>query len=424
MPKPPFLPSLPPLPSLPNPNAGALPEPALAQLPQRLRRRLAALSIVGALMVALPLGQVLRYQNADLQSLLAQRAGLDPVARAVDVQRSLLVHRDLAAQVLRGKRALEDERRVRQGEVDDRVGALAVALMNGAWERAVRESDALREDWSLLARQVLQRNLGASESDQAHRLLIEQTLQVMDLLADGSSSVSRRSEEGAVLALAVARSMPRLAGQLAALSAHEAGSVVSPRELAAAEAALARTLGALNAALEKPLPGAEAPQQRRVLATASAIAGAAADRYFQLLRQADPRNADVQTAADAALQAQYRLFDGVAHVVGLALDDRVAVAIERRKLLVSAMAVLALATLGLLLQLARGLAVLGRPALRRYTDGPGDTPHTAPNAGRLATGRLLQRLRGSEVVAASEKPAVNPGPRIHSDGQPTQPAPL
>ena len=416
MPKPPSLTKP------PDNGPAALPAPALARLPQRLRRRLAALSIVGALMVALPLGQVLRYQNADLQALLAQRAGLDPVARAVDVQRSLLLHRDLAAQVLRGKRALENERRVLQGEVDDRVTALAMALMAGAWERAVRESDALREDWSLLARQVNERSLGAGESDQAHRLLVEQTLQVMDLLADGITSVNRRGEEGAVLALAVARSMPRLAGQLAALSAHEAGAAVTPRELAAAEAALSRTLGALNAALEKPLPGAEAPQQRRVLATASATAGAAADRYFQLLRQADPRGLDVQAAADAALQAQYRLFDGVAHAVGVALDERVAAAAQRRSLLVAAMAVLALATLGLLLQLSRGLAALGRPALRRHTDGP-DGPDTPVNADREATGRLLQRLRSADEGTAH--PAVPEQGRLtRNDDQPTQPAPL
>lgn len=421
MPKLPILPS--PTPA-PESSAAALPAPALARLPQRLRRRLAALSIVGALMVALPLGQVLRYQNAELQALLAQRAGLDPVARAVDVQRSLLVHRDVASQVLRGKRAFENERRVRQGEVDDRVNALATALMAGAWQRAVHESDALREDWALLARQINERSLGAGESDQAHRLLVEQTLQVMDLLADGSSSVSRRAEEGAALALAVARSMPRLAGQLAALSAHEAGSTVSPRELAAAEAALARTLGALNAALEKPLPGAEGNQQRRVLANASASAGAAADRYFQLLRQADSRSADVQAGADAALQAQYRLFDGVAQAVGAALDGRVAATAQRRTLLVAAMAVLALAALGLLLQLARGLAVLGRPALRRHTDGPGDTPHTTANADRQATGQLLQRLRSTEEDPATEGPSHDAGPPTHNSGQPTQPAAL
>jgi len=133
-------------------------------------------------MVALPLSLLLRRQQTELDQLAARRAVLDPIARSVDAQRSLLLHRGAAGRVLRGQPGVENERRVYQGEVDDRLTALAVALAVGPWERAVQESDALREDWSLLARRFSERRLSADESDQGHGLLVEQTLQIVDLL--------------------------------------------------------------------------------------------------------------------------------------------------------------------------------------------------------------------------------------------------
>ena len=133
-------------------------------------------------MVALPLSLLLRRQQTELDQLAARRAVLDPIARSVDTQRSLLLHRDASGRVLRGQKGVENERRVYQGEVDDRLTALAVALAVGPWERAVQESDALREDWSLLGRRFNEHRLTADESDQGHGLLVEQTLQIIDLL--------------------------------------------------------------------------------------------------------------------------------------------------------------------------------------------------------------------------------------------------
>ena len=125
------------------------------------RFKLAALSAVGVAMVALPLAQVLRYQGAELQAAMEEQAGLDPVVHTVAVQRSLLAHRDVAGRVLRGQAALEAERLSRQGEVDERVAQLAGALVVVATDRALEESNALREDWALLARQIQRRQITA-----------------------------------------------------------------------------------------------------------------------------------------------------------------------------------------------------------------------------------------------------------------------
>ena len=70
---------------------------------QHPRHRFVAFSAVGVAMVCLPLWQVLRYQQSDLNQLAAERALLDPISQAVQVQFGLLAHRQVSAQLLQGR---------------------------------------------------------------------------------------------------------------------------------------------------------------------------------------------------------------------------------------------------------------------------------------------------------------------------------
>jgi hypothetical protein len=376
------------------------------------RFKLAALSAVGVAMVALPLAQVLRYQGAELQAALEEQAGLDPVVRSVAVQRSLLAHRDVAGRVLRGQAALEAERRSRQGEVDERVAQLAGALVVVATDRAVEESNALREDWSLLARQIQQQQITAPESDLGHRLLVEQTLQVIDLVADAAGLGNNREAGAALLASMTTRSLPRLAAEIAALGSPGAtGWRADERQMAATESALARTLGRLNEMIERsavPHPA---------LAAATAEAGAAADRYFGLLR--DQPDADTAPAGEAALQAQFRLLDATRDAMAETLSGRVSQARQSRDLLVALMAVLALLALGLV---RRVLTPPEPPGQRRREVPPGlaqqdpaplvDRRRGQPRAATSGdeTGRLLQRLRQAAQTGTGTGPRRRDSP--------------
>lgn len=376
------------------------------------RFKLAALSAVGVAMVALPLFQVLRYQSAELQAAMAEQAGLDPVVRSVAVQHSLVTHRDLAGRVLRGQTALEAERLSRQGEVDERVAQLAGALVVVATERALEESHALREDWALLARQIQQRQVSAPESDLGHRLLVEQTLQVIDLVADASGLGRDRDAGAALLASMMTRSLPRLAAEITALApAGVATHATDERQMAATEAALARSLGRLNEAIE------QSAVPRPLLAAATAEAGAAADRYFNLLRQHP--DADATLAGQAAVQAQFRLMDATRDVLTETLSARVAEARTARDVMVAVMGVLALLAVGLARQVLtppdpRGTRSRAEPpplhgAASEAGSDAGSTPNDrrrgAPRAStsRDETGRLLQRLRQSPDVGRSAR---------------------
>lgn len=163
------------------------PAERLSALPQRLRRHVATLSLVGGVLVVLPVVQLLRYQSSELDTLAAGRARLDPVARAVQVQRGLMAHSEIAAQVLAGRAMLEPDRRLRQLEVDGRLAAMMAALASGRWDLAIGEADELSQDWRGLTQQIVARSVNARDSTQAHRLLVEQTLQVIDLVAIGDA---------------------------------------------------------------------------------------------------------------------------------------------------------------------------------------------------------------------------------------------
>jgi hypothetical protein len=418
---------------LPAPPAADLddPTPPSPDLHQTSRRRLAALSLVGALMVVLPLVQVLRYQNAEIANLLATQAGLNPVAQAVGTQRSLLDHRAISAQVLRGALDKEPDRKVRQSEVDQRVKLLTLAVHGGIWERAEAEARALREDWGVLARQIAARSIGAGESDQEHRLLIEQVLQVIDLVGDeepvtlGSATAESRA------ALIAALALPRVAARMAALAA-PAPARAAPtlqRELADAEATLARTLGALDRALDAAQdavgPSGEAPEglPLQALRQASAAAGASAEHYFGILRSGRPAGEQLAgstdepraTAAQAALQAQFALFDLAHGSVRAELARREGdLKLHRNGLLLS-VALLGSMALALLASLSRGLRP-GAPPTPPARSGQAPAAERGAGGSRAEAGRVLQRLR----VPAQGQPIAKADP-ARRDSQPTLP---
>lgn len=133
-------------------------------------------------MVLLPLGEVLRHQTQDIQAMTAERALLDPLSQAVSVQRGLLSHSDLCQRLLAGRSALEPERKLRQAVVDTALWDLKNTLSAGLWVTALGEAGQLTLDWQDLIHRLQARSLDGKTSQADHRLLIEQTLQVMDLV--------------------------------------------------------------------------------------------------------------------------------------------------------------------------------------------------------------------------------------------------
>ncbi|MBX3600705.1 MAG: hypothetical protein KF863_08770 [Rubrivivax sp.] len=244
-------------------------------LPPKPRVKLAALSLAGALIVALPTVQVLRYQGHELQAAQAARAGLDPLMRATALQRALLAHRDASREVLRGHEEREPQRRVHQGEVDDRAEALAAAVAMLAPPAAIDETNELRDDWATLVRRIAARSISDGDSDDGHRLLVEQTLQVIDLVVDPLLGAA-----DAAAALMVAALQARQAA-LEALAVAEEGAGLAPAAQRLERAA--QTQAALAATLQRRQDDLQ--RQRAALLLAMALLGAAAAALAASLRR-------------------------------------------------------------------------------------------------------------------------------------------
>jgi hypothetical protein len=399
-----------------------------ARLTQRMRRGLAALSLVGAVLIALPVVQLLRYQSAELQSMSANRAALDPVARAVHLQRGLLAHRELAAQVLRGQDKLELDRKQRQAEVDGRLAALMVTLATGRWDLAMGEADDLRIDWMQLARQVLERQIDAVSSDAAHRLLVEQTLQVIDLVSSSAQLEGQRSvalSDGVPAAtMHVIRIMPRLAWLTAQLAvpapgqdeqhAHEAAL----RRLPPLETAFARALGPIEglprragaassgaevvAAAGTARASAESKPDQAPLLAAAAAAGAATDRYFRLLRSGSASSPETQAAGAAATQAQMSLFDIAHGQATTLLATQARQTAQRRALLLGGLSLGLLMATALLMGLRRDLRAMQTDDLQHALSDAQPVPGDGQSGGRQQAEWLLQRLRDGEPGDATD----------------------
>ena len=378
----------------------------------KLRHKFAALGVVAVAMVATPLVQVLRYQGAEIQAALYEQAGLDPVSGAVTLQHALLAHRDIAGLVLRGVLQLEPERTLRQAEVDDRAATLEATLFTLKLPRAVGEAQALRQDWVTLVPQVEQRKITSVDSDAAHRLLIEQTLQVIDLVAAASGLDSQGTAKTYLASVRDLAALPHVTAQIAALGRPDDGG--SERgELAAAEAALARALGHLSEGLNR---GA---LNDPVLAGAVATAGVSADRLFQLRRQAEPVDAPALAAAtSAALQAQARLFEAANHTVRTALMARVDRARQQRAQWLMLMGALAVLALALVAAVRRHLSPAGPDGPEQPGAGFDDEPN-GQTLHRDVTGRLWQRLSRNAALDPQARPASDAAsPLPHKGGNP------
>lgn len=355
------------------------------------RHKFALLAVLGVAMVVTPLVDVVRRQAADLQTLLGARAGLEPMARALDVQRALIVHRAAAALVLGGHVDAEPQRRARETEVDSRLAALTDTLARGRYALALEEDAALRADWTALVERIVARRTDARGSDASHRLLIEQVLQVMDLVGDVGGAVPGS------LATADLRE-PRLAARLALAFVRMESLRRGGSEREASQARKRLHTAAREAAAVAALPGAAALEAE--LVQARALARDAMHGYLAALDADD--NAGIERAAATladALAAWSSRAVAAADTALVRAHDRVA---RERMLRLGLLALLALVQCVLMVSVRLQFGASARHAKSRL-----ERPHDSDCSGgesRQQAQHLMLRLRDPTRDPREEAP--------------------
>ena len=352
----------------------------------RLNHKFAALGVVGAVMVLLPTSQLLRYQSAEIKTLELQRASLDPMGDAVALQRSLQAHGDAARPVLQGRLQLEPQRQQRQADVNRRLDELGHALAAGLWARALDEAHALAGDWATLTRQVANRSIGVVQSDHAHRLRVEQALQVMDLLSlalgpelPGAPGASARA----------AAALPRVAQQFAA-----ATPTADAANLHATVAHQQQVLRSLRGLL--------------ALHTDDALAAAAThaeQQVLQLQRALAHPDSDWLGARDLAVQAQLDLLVLARAHAAHSLEERLQQVQQSRAALAVALTALGALALMLLQHLVRETTHKRRPAATSAAAEGRPRAESQPEAGRLI--ERLRRGTGTDNAAQASDPQAS-----------------
>jgi hypothetical protein len=150
--------------------------------PLRLRHKLAAFGVVGVALCLWPLWQLWNWHDLELQWAVQEARTAEPGLLAVQTQRALLQHQLASARVLHREQAAEPLRREHQAEVEARLLQLERALEPGGLLPARIEVQAMRLDWPPLVDRIVQARCSVPESDDAHRLLQEQALQVIDIV--------------------------------------------------------------------------------------------------------------------------------------------------------------------------------------------------------------------------------------------------
>ncbi len=358
-------------------------------------------------MVALPVVQVLRFQAEQIEALVRHRTTLNPMVRAAEVQRGLLAHRDLSAQVLRGRDAMEAPRQQRQLFLDQGIRTLVADLGALHLHLAVREAQTLHDDFVSLAAQVSQRRLSAPDSNAGHRLLVEQTLQVMDLAQELSDDVTTRMQDADTrLALTLTRELPRAAWQLG-----QSGVAV---EVAAAQALRLQRLSDRHGLVTHR---AATSSSSSPLAQAMRAASTSLQAWTALALTSDAQDASAEATRAAALVAQWQLYD-VAHATAShALSHQLATAQTRQLQWLAGLLALALLAAGLLARLWALCAAPSTPptAPQAAADEAPDHRRERPAGGAHDEAQvLLQRLRWAEAALNTGKqvaPAAEPQPR-------------
>jgi methyl-accepting chemotaxis protein len=183
----------------------------------KLWQKFAALGVIASTTIAVPLYTTVTYQHSQLAVARNEAAGLTPLLTAFSLQKQLQSHRGLSGLVLTGKLENEPDRRAAQVGARAAAQQLAQELEAAGFPRSSERAAELAGTFDAVSAQVQSRSLPAGESFTRHTALVEQTLRLMDSIADESGLSLDPVAESYYIMTAVVDHLPRLSESMAQL---------------------------------------------------------------------------------------------------------------------------------------------------------------------------------------------------------------
>ena len=201
-------------------------------------------------------------------------------------------HRGLSGLVLAAEKAADTsadgERRARQADVNTQYTALAKQLGELGYSKAADQATAWKISWDKLSAQVDSRSLPSADSFAAHAALVEQTIRLIDSVADASSLSLDPVAETYYVMTALVDHLPRLAESTAAVRGKGTALLASGKLSANDKPAMAadiRNTHYLSERANSQIGKAAdiSTDLRKTLASVSGANTAEVDRFFKLV---------------------------------------------------------------------------------------------------------------------------------------------
>ncbi|MEK8033733.1 methyl-accepting chemotaxis protein [Ideonella sp. DXS29W] len=370
----------------------------------KLWQKFAALGVIGTVMCAVPLAQLLKYKQDEVTVARAEAEGMGPAKLAHKLIMQVDHHQQLAMRLALGDDRADAEMRRAASDVKDTFDKLDKTLGELKYEGAGENAGKARTAWDKARSASESGKAAINEIGDAHGSVVDGLLALLDDIADGSGLALDPAADSYNLMTALMDHLPRAVNEATTLRAMGTQVMHNKQVSAVDRVALQneierityffdRGLGQVTHAMHmnKDLEEAlTAPLNKAKAETAkltAAINDLAAKGRDGISEQA------FQAVGAAAVEAQDQLLEAGANTLEAILTVRVDSITRTRNTLIGSMALMALLAVGLVVAIVRSVTrPLGRAVEAATAVAEGDLSMKLDDSGTDEAGQLLSQF--------------------------------
>lgn len=178
-------------------------------------QKLVILGVIAFVMAAVPTVLYYKAQQHYIDTIVAERGGLEPANNVIALLKEVQKHRDLAFASLSGNQAAEDNRKKAKLEVDAQIAKTEKALDQTKYPDMAEAWLLFKDEWSRQVSNISTKAMTGEKSWDAQTQLVGQIFSIQDLIMSGSTMDLDPDTETYYLIQVVMVNTPALAEKLA-----------------------------------------------------------------------------------------------------------------------------------------------------------------------------------------------------------------
>ena len=178
-------------------------------------QKLVILGVIAFVMVAIPTTLYYNGQQHYIDTIIAERGGLEPANNVIALLKEVQKHRDLAFASLSGNQAAEDNRKKAKSDVDAQIAKTEKALGSINYPGMAEAWKLFKDEWVRQASNISTKAMTGEKIWDAQTQLVGQIFSIQDLIMSGSTMDLDPDTETYYLIQVVMVNTPALAEKLA-----------------------------------------------------------------------------------------------------------------------------------------------------------------------------------------------------------------